>query len=131
MKICFFEDTKNIFEEIIKIEYEESKKNEFFEKEISAISKEFFNYRQFQYNEFVNSIKSCISGYLIQQSYCDLNYVRIEDFYTTSKKEIIPIKMNENELIELRMIGIGSSFQTVLYYHVYDERLYVIKKPNV
>lgn len=67
LKICFFEDTKHFFDKSIKIEYEELEKNNFFEKEISAISNEFFNYnsKQFQYKEFLNKIKSCISGYLI------------------------------------------------------------------
>ena len=67
LKICFFKNTKNIFDEKINIKYEESTKNEFFDKQITKISQEFFNNKteNNEFNRFLNNIKSCISGYLI------------------------------------------------------------------
>lgn len=91
LEICFFEDTKSIFDESINIDYKESTKSKNFNDEISKISNEFFKSIQFQDDDFLDKIKSCISGYLIQQSYCNLNYDRVKDFYSESKKEIIPI----------------------------------------
>ena len=59
-----------------------------FEKEISSISKEFFNHGQFQYKEFLSKIKLSISGYLIKQSY--------------SNYEIFKASSNTNNLFFIR-----------------------------
>lgn len=43
-------------------------------------------------------------------------------------KQIKPREITKNEIIELRLIGIGSMFMSVLYYYIEYERLVVIKK---
>lgn len=57
-----------------------------------------------------------------------MNINRIEEF--SHKKTLIPRTFDEDEFIELRKCGIGSSFAVTLFYHISKEELVVIKRPN-
>ena len=123
LEIYFLPNTKEIFEET-KIKYYEIQYDEIFQGEINVINSKFFNTysKNAQFNYFLKVIKSCISGYLIKQSY--YIYDKISNFNDSLK----PREITEDEIIELRIIGIGCIFQVVLCYHIEYEKLVVIKK---
>ncbi|KAK8838429.1 hypothetical protein M9Y10_033055 [Tritrichomonas musculus] len=77
-------------------------------------------------NKVLPLITPCITGYLIKDSYSKLNKNRIEKF--NSKKEEMHEEISENDYVELRYIGSGSSSQCFLIYHIKRRELLIIKK---
>ena len=71
-------------------------------------------------SKFWKIIIPCITGYLIKQSYLKLNYDRISEFNNNIDYKII----DENDYIELREVGKGYSFQTVLINLIDDKNCY-------
>lgn len=116
--------------------------------EIESFNDEIFlsNTSDSQIHKIWKFIRPCISGYLIKESYEKTKINRLDNFIrferrkeksgtkTTlgtssenfSSNEILIIK--EDEFIELRDIGLGSNFKTVLIYHIERGELYALKK---
>ena len=128
LKICFFENSKDLFITQIKINFQEVNITPIFEEEI------------YNFNQIISSgkiitqkslgkmwkvISPCILGYLIYQSYQNLNERRI------NKINNFKINMNENEFIILRLIGYGFLFSVYLIYHIEREAFFAIKIPKV
>lgn len=71
-------------------------------------------------------ITPCSSSYLIKKSYFQLNKERIQNYIQNIEKPPEKMTMKDEDYVELRDIGIGSS----LIYHILQGKLFVIKKPN-
>ena len=75
------------------------------------------------------SIRQCITGYLIKQSYEKLN--QIQNQFSSIENDVSEFKeWNSDEYIELGAHGYGSSFYIELIYHIERNGLFVIKKPS-
>ena len=70
-----------------------------------------------------------LSAYLIKESYYKLNSNRITDFYSNINNSTNEKTINEDDYIELRLVGSGISV-IFLIYHIKDEKLYALKKLN-
>ncbi|KAK8837057.1 hypothetical protein M9Y10_037106 [Tritrichomonas musculus] len=75
-------------------------------------------------------IKSSITGYLIQESINKLNNNHIQNIQRIQVNWQTASIQNDF-LIEIYLIGIGSTFKTQLHYHIGMEKLIAIKNPNV
>lgn len=139
----YLQDTKTIFNQQIQnlnfkiktqIEFDESKDEEIEKFNFQLIA---FNITKFEYPEMYSNIKMSISSYLIEESYNILNQEQIIDFskcFTNqnqkeneNEKEINIEKWNDEEYIDLKIIGSGSSSSVKLVYQIEDKKLYAIK----
>ena len=130
LKICFLFCTKNNNDFNINVKFKEIKINTNFKEEILNFNQNLFIYLNgLKFDEIWKVIRSCISGYLIKKSYEKANQNRIKDLnsriFIKQKNE----KIDENDYIELRNIGIGSTFSVHLAYHIEKQELLAIKKP--
>lgn len=134
ISIYFLSEIKNSFakyilEDDINIHFENDNKDFFDEiKDFKSHIKLKSNSNYF-IKQFNNKLCSIISGYYIKQSY---EKIREQQSLAFSNKIENPKEKiwDGNEYITLRSIGIGSSFETKLIYHVEKEELFVIKIPN-
>lgn len=131
LNICF--SSKSIalnLKNYIDISYNESYYDDFFIEEIDSL-KDHIAIKNSSDSDFqINTeIKSCISGYLIKESYAQTyeNELDINDQNVSRSNKIF----KENDYIELRLLGIGSIFKTYLIYLIPHKKLCVIKKPNI
>ena len=128
--------------------------DDIFTTEIDNFNKELFlsHSNDLELQKIWQFIKPCISGYLIKESYEKTKIDRLNNIINFEKgkeklleatsilsknttipstKESfneIPIIIKEEEIIELRDIGPGFNFKTVLIYHIEREELYAEKK---
>ncbi|KAK8883485.1 hypothetical protein M9Y10_042577 [Tritrichomonas musculus] len=101
-----------------------------FIQEISNFDKKFvFNKRlNDKMEEIWKTVRSCISGYLIKESYTKLNKNRLIDFNNKNENNHEEsAKWDISNFIELR--NIENSFCS-LVYHIEKEELFAIKKAN-
>lgn len=125
--ICFLSNSKEVFDQQFKIDYE-------FQEIDSKLLYEINNFNQYltfpgsnKKTKIWNIIKSSISCYLIKQSYLQLNENRIENFFKSHNLNNIEIFAKE-DFISLRKIHNGSSFAANLVYHIEKEEIFVLKR---
>lgn len=121
--VCFLSNSKSIFDEPNEIKNREILVDSIFLEEIESLHQSFKIIR----NSIFEIISPCISGYLIKKSYLVKSKYRIEKFI--EENNLSEEKIKENEYVELRIIGFGSSFICSLIYHIKQGQLYAIKKP--
>lgn len=132
--ICasFLSNTKNIIQQIIHFQ-----NNEIFIElqkleEIQSLNKAF--QIKSPINKLWSLITPTISCYLIHTSHLKTRKHRISQFISDSEKEITENHkkevehIKEDDYIELRIIGTGSSSRCALIYHIKKGELYVIKQ---
>ncbi|KAK8880742.1 hypothetical protein M9Y10_003429 [Tritrichomonas musculus] len=129
--VCFISNTRGIVDQVIQFENEEIEIDANFQNEINALNKEL---RLFKPTKTIKQIwpfiAPCISAYLIKKSYFNNAQKRVL-YYSIIQELRYKIKtLNEDQYIELRTIGIGSSFTVILAYMIEYEQLIAIKKPN-
>ncbi|KAK8837500.1 hypothetical protein M9Y10_036497 [Tritrichomonas musculus] len=132
MSVCFLSNTRHVINENIKkkIVNQEMEINETFKQEISNFQKEFrYASKKKILKKICKYISQCISAYLIKKSYLQHNQYRIEEIIDYIENYSIS-EINSNDYLELRIIGKGSLFTSLLVYHITRGELYVIKKPN-
>ena len=130
LNICFMPKTKEQFDEYIKIIYNKNDYNSIFEDEIKSFNNQMiltFSLNK-QLGRVWKIVKSCITGYLIKQSYFQTKKNRYK-FFPRIKRPTFEIIPNESIII-LRTINEGSVFLIDLIYHIEKERLLAIKKPK-
>ena len=71
-----------------------------------------------------------MSTYFIKESYYKSNTNRITNFYSNKDKSTCERMINEEDYIELWLIGGGYASNVWLIYHIEDEKFYAIKKRN-
>lgn len=135
--ICIIPDSKDIFNTYVKfkiqnpiIEYD--KYPLFFAAIEKFCDKILIKSKLEQQNlQILESIKPCISGYLIQESYEKLNQNQnTKTNFSKENNKSFEIKVwNKKEYIELGTYGSGSSFCIELIYHIERRELFGIKKP--
>ena len=130
LNIYFLPDTKDIFDQFIKIQYKQIDSDKNYEEEITNFNQNLclVGTKDFSIINTWITIRTFISGYLIKQSYAKLNKNRINAFYSNenNSKEIDQIK--EEEYFEIRKINSGSSCHAILIYHIEKEEILVIKQ---
>ena len=127
--LYFLSDSETAFKEYINFSYK-TIKDPYFEEEISNFNKNLIvQPMKPSFCKIIKIISSCISGYLIQQSYLNSNKNRFKKFLSEKNGNLNIESWTEEECIELRLISTGSSFDIVLIYNVLKEGLFVIKKP--
>ncbi|KAK8841493.1 hypothetical protein M9Y10_027112 [Tritrichomonas musculus] len=129
LTICFLSEVKDIFNQQIKISYKEVILDSILKDEISQLKSELqVNKLSKPMVNIWNVIKSCISCYLIKQSYQKANFDRMKYF---NKNFLHPVfQMKKDEYVEIRNIGIGSSSFVNLIYHIEEERFFALKRPK-
>ena len=127
LPICILPNAKYLIEKAKEIQNPIIEADEFFMEEKMNLTT-YFNIIKITNlrNKVLPLITPCITGYLIKDSYSKLNKNRIEKF--NSKKEEMHEEISENDYVELRYIGSGSSSQCFLIYHIKRRELLVIKK---
>lgn len=133
LNIHFLKNEKNTFDKHIKIDYQYSLCDNIFDEEIDSFNSKLMIYKpKLSYNikEFLSFISSCISGYLIKQSYSKLNKNRFNDIHWRIKKSPTLEIWDKKKYIEIRTLGIGSLFIVILIYHIEKEEFFALKKPN-
>ena len=131
--ICYLQNTKSIFMKHDITFLNEICVDSYFNEEMLNFKNQlaiFSNIKIATIFEIWKNIIPCISGYLIKQSYSKLNNNRINSYL----ENLISNSPNKNEIdkdeyIELRRLGMGSSFMTFLVYYIKHEELFVVKKP--
>ena len=143
LKLYFLQNTRSIFNQQmqnvncnikIQIECDES-----IDEEIKNFNKQIYTFKitEFEYPEMYLNIENSIIRYLIQESYNKLNKEQIVDFSndfvfkTDKKKNIIVQKWDDDEYIDLKILGSGSASTVKLVYQIEDKKLYAIKMQNV
>ncbi|KAK8870232.1 hypothetical protein M9Y10_008109 [Tritrichomonas musculus] len=127
LTICFLNNTKDIFDQLINIQYKLMQTHPKFEEEISNFKEDIF---YFGLSITFDKILSSISGYLISEGYMKTYEDRYEKYKkrteTQNKTEIY----DKDDFIYLRQIYSNSSAKCELFYHIEEERLVVIKTSN-
>lgn len=129
VNICFLSnDIKNIFDRAITIKYQEIKVDKIFSCEITSFNSQFdiISRGMSSIYKIWSVIQPCITGFLIKQSYSKLSKNRFKDFNSKQNQNLTKKKIDE--FIELRVLGIGSVSNVVLFYHIEKEELFAIKK---
>ncbi|KAK8867178.1 hypothetical protein M9Y10_010154 [Tritrichomonas musculus] len=128
--IYFFANCQDSFNSFINVSNPKCKIDSLFIDEILEFKRIFFYiYQNFGVSRKIwNVISSIIAGFLIKQSYYKVNKNRIKD--STLKQHNLSY-INENDYIELRTIGTGSSSAVSLAYHIEKEELIAIKRPYI
>ena len=139
IKFYFIRNTKDIYDKNNSITKDQIfQYTEQFEKEIDTFGKCFqINHaHRDQIYQMRNTIKSCISGYLIGESY----FKSIEEqksilstpfnilFDQKGQDESRSKEWTEDEYIVLKQLGIGSIFKVELIYQIETGHLFAIKK---
>ncbi|KAK8840428.1 hypothetical protein M9Y10_030633 [Tritrichomonas musculus] len=131
IKVCFLSDAKDIKNHTFINDYHLITDNPYIEQEIKEFS-ERINFKLNngkKYWEIMKIILPFIIRYLIENGYEKLRKDRVKNIIQNLYLNK-PIKnVSNNNFIEIRHIGNGSSFQVFLVYSIEDEELYVIKKP--
>ena len=134
--ICFLSNAKQIFDQYYKIKYNLLEYDSIFGNDIFNFNMrvEIINLLHTpitrQFLQIWKSILSCISGYLIKQSYSKLNHNRFQDFYQKEKYKSALNNLSDEDYIILRTIGNGSTFNAFLIYEIEMEEIFVLKNPN-
>ena len=134
--ICFLSNAKQIFDQYYKIKYNLLEYDSIFGNDILNFNMrvEIINLLHTpitrQFLQIWKSILSCISGYLIKQSYSKLNHNRFQDFYQKEKYKSALNNLSDEDYIILRTIGNGSTFNAFLIYEIEMEEIFVLKNPN-
>ncbi|KAK8872009.1 hypothetical protein M9Y10_007763 [Tritrichomonas musculus] len=76
------------------------------------------------------NIKSCLTGYLIKESYSKLNNKSNFEISSQEDKSSLIDTFNENDFIVLRSIGFGGTWVAKLIFHIDKEELFVMKHIN-
>lgn len=127
--ICFLSGSKDILNQIIHINYKEIEINSIFQGEIQNFNLKFKPIEIKCSNlRIIKCILSCISGYLIKYGYSKLQKDRI--FNDADEARAIE-KIEEDDYIFLRIIGLGSIFKTELIYHIERCELFALKRINI
>ena len=127
---CFLSDTKPLIQTIISTKNREIEKNQDFLYEISNFNNHFkLSKESMKFNHIWSIIIPCISGYLIQKSYLKDTIPRIEQFIHKIDKPSTQ-DISDEEYIELRVLGSGSTFTCSLNYLISEGKLFVIKRAN-
>ena len=128
LNILFLTVEKDIFDQYIKIQYNEIELSEYLKKEIISFNKyiDFSKKEKKKFKNLWDNIQSCISGYLINQSYQKLTQNRIQTFFANEKK-FFKNEIDVNDYIKLREIGGGSSGRVYLIYHIEKQELFSLK----
>ncbi|KAK8891518.1 hypothetical protein M9Y10_028730 [Tritrichomonas musculus] len=130
LKICFLSNTNNLIKSMIEIKNHEVVVNDEFNIEIHSFEEEFRLIGMEKQRKIWLFIRKCISAYLIKKSYFKQSIFRVEKhFYDLENENRLSRSMSINDFIELRKIGSGSSFYSMLIYHIQKGELFVIKKP--
>ena len=123
--VCFLSNAKFFFDKPNEIKNPEIPIDDLFLDEIQS----FCEYFKINTNNIIlNFISPCISSYLIKKSYILKSKYRIEQFI--NERDLTEEIIRENDYIELRIVGSGSSFTCFLIYLIKQGRLCVIKKPH-
>ena len=135
LSICFLSNDQDIFNQFIDLPYKRIDLDSNYISEIKNFHKN-FNFHPIRRDDssiikILNSISLCISSYLILKSHQKLKKNRIQKYFMSFGEERIIDLYEEEEFIQLRLIGSGSIFMTFLYYFIEKEELFVIKKPYV
>ena len=130
LSVCFLSNTNTIIQEKYEIKNKEIKPDSDFLDEIRNLSLELLKTTQ-KISKFWQFFVRCLSGYLIKKSYLRHNKNRIENFISNLEQEKIMEEINENDYVELRNVGFGSTFLCKLIFLIKSEELCVIKKPNI
>ena len=121
-KIYFLENTKDILNQHIIIQNPQIECDDYLKKLINEFNKNALN-------QIDISIRSCITGFLILQGFAKLN--KNQTFsYILRNETYEPKKFDENDYIELDLIGTGSSNIVRLIFLIETQDLCVIKKLN-
>ncbi|KAK8898231.1 hypothetical protein M9Y10_000509 [Tritrichomonas musculus] len=130
--ICFLSNSKSIFSQEVQIQNEELEYHLYFDQELQNFNQELcFRGKGSDYlMKTWRTIRSCICGYLIKQSYLKLNTKRSENF-SIDNKTYFNSTIHNDDYIILRQIDNGSIFAVYLIYHIEREELYALKKPNI
>lgn len=132
--LYFLSDIKSIFDKFISVDYQYFFSDSKFDEEISSFNDHLIISQPkiaTEIKEILTFIQSCISGYLIKQSYSKLNKNRLDDTFWFLNKDNRMKIWEENEFICLRTLGLGSSFIANLIYHIKEEEIFVLKKPRI
>ncbi|KAK8896769.1 hypothetical protein M9Y10_014686 [Tritrichomonas musculus] len=131
LTIYFLSNVKEIFNQKIQIPNKQIENDLVLKEEIKNFHKSFSFEKNYQISQSIqhlinqvwNKIKSCITGYLIKQSYDKLKNKK----HINSKQRIE--EYDESEFVELRKIGTGTFFNVFLIYNINKEELLALKKP--
>lgn len=93
VSICFLNDIKKIFDQNIQIEYNETENNIEFKLEIASFNSNLKKQikKGKSHLKVWNNIKSCISGYMIKESYHKLNHNRLDNFFIKQNDSLNPM----------------------------------------
>lgn len=139
LNFYFLNNSKDIFNSCISIKYHEIESinsSSFEEEEIKSFIRNFYfknNKKKKKKDSKTNEkekniwpfILSATGRYLINHAYYKLTNDHVKNYRSSSEN----VKISIDDVIELRYLSNGSSFKTILCYHIEKEELFVIKKP--
>ncbi|KAK8892400.1 hypothetical protein M9Y10_029626 [Tritrichomonas musculus] len=129
MSICYLSNSKEIIQEKFNVKNSEIKNDSNFIEEIQNLSLGLTLITQIRIMKQIWSfISPCILNYLLIKSYIGCKKYRIQNFIYDLENDSKLETINQNEYIELRIIGKGSISQSVLIYHIKRGELYALKK---
>ncbi|KAK8887072.1 hypothetical protein M9Y10_038108 [Tritrichomonas musculus] len=133
LKICFLSNSKDFFDQHLKINYQVFHINANLQYEISQFNEKLIFNQPLNHSmkEIWKILKSSLSAYLITQSYSKINQNRFDNFSFFQKKNQKIENFDEDEYIILRTLGIGSIFKVELIYHIEKEELFALKVPHI
>ena len=126
--ICFLSEAKKYFYHYINTKYNEIDNNEIFQEEITSFKLHYIsNQNSSKINDVLKIIGPSIFGFLIKNSYLNINRDRFDNFRTYKNENLQNI--NENDFIVLRKIVTGCCSTVDLIYHIQKRKLFALKKP--
>lgn len=124
LTIYFMNNTKDYFEQYIKIPYKTLEPQKIFESEIFNFKK---NVGCYSSSKIFDQILSCITARLIQEGYLKTYEDRREKFKRRAGLQNKTITFNKYDLVYLRNIASSGSAVCDLYYHIDEEQLFAVK----
>lgn len=129
ISICFLNESKKNFDQMISIRYNIIDHDPIFQCEIDSFDRH-LNLSNEKYKIW-NFFKSCISGYLIKRGYQKTNIYRVNQLRNKETNDDSSKKIfNESDFIELRNAGASTISTILLVFYIEKEELLIIKKRN-
>lgn len=130
LNIIFLNQSKEVFDSFIHIQYDESEITHVLDEDINNFNSYFYIKNRYGYKSFIplwKAIQPCISGYLIKKSYSKLSTNRIQAFYQSDNNSSSVDIKDDDRYIVLHYIGMGSSSNVTLNYYINKEELFASK----
>lgn len=121
-----FRNDPTVISNIIKSNLYVDENDPIFQMEISNFSN-YFSLKNPKLKKFWNVIKRPIIGFLIKKSYINSYFDRIRNYEQLFNSNNEKIEINQENYINLRLLGNGSSSSVDLIYHIEKEKVFALK----